>query len=662
MLCACAAVMLLVLPSPLLAGSALVSGDGEHLWVVQPSDDFSSVRVFHRHIDQPAGVIHLVEKLKGRVSPASVVADDAKLYLVWPTSGQPAVQSIATTFNEMHQTWEYHSEYLPGLPMHAQLRAMATADGRIWALVRLPDLGATTSANPARNGASQQPTAHAGAATEPDDASHAGPTTDDKQVNDGQAHTPTPAQPQVALSDSATVSNDDRAAPANESGDQLLELVDNSWQPVALPTAWSQRVGDQRVSMVWLDDGSDRPILVTRQGQEFQVYRHDPPGSGGGRHDVDDRGWSRRVETVEDELGAPWTARAAAGQLVLAGATTADPSVIQLWIDRPESRTALPPVDMPTPANWPWTVSWVGQDVAVTVTVPIDATDTMGQSGNASEADDTDASGDGASDDNQPAAVGPGDRDVQAIDGLVSGAGAGDTANEGLGGAIAVMRRVTLQGQVGEPVELVYERTSQLHYAANYLLLMVVVIVSTGILLLVWRRDNGWVMPQLPVMYTPAPVIRRAMAAVLDVMVGLLASSAIFAMHPSQVLLHWPASGPTATWQQMLPGTVAIALIVLHTLVGEAVNGRSVGKAVTGLRVVTLTGEKAAIWQVAARCVLKSFDLVFWPLLLLALVNPVRQRLGDLVGRTVVVAQTQTPGGDKSDSDRNEPGGFDERG
>jgi uncharacterized RDD family membrane protein YckC len=87
----------------------------------------------------------------------------------------------------------------------------------------------------------------------------------------------------------------------------------------------------------------------------------------------------------------------------------------------------------------------------------------------------------------------------------------------------------------------------------------------------------------------------------------------------------------------MLPGLTAMGLFVLHTGLAELFTARSLGKALLGLRVLEVKGAAPGWGQMLARNAMKLFELVAWLLLVLPLVSPHRQRLGDVVARTLVV-------------------------
>ena len=74
---------------------------------------------------------------------------------------------------------------------------------------------------------------------------------------------------------------------------------------------------------------------------------------------------------------------------------------------------------------------------------------------------------------------------------------------------------------------------------------------------------------------------------------------------------------------------------------------------VTGLRTTALDGSRPKRWQLLVRGLLKTLELVMsvWLLLILPVIAPHRQRLGDLVGRTVVVSDAPPAEGDEDETD-----------
>lgn len=87
---------------------------------------------------------------------------------------------------------------------------------------------------------------------------------------------------------------------------------------------------------------------------------------------------------------------------------------------------------------------------------------------------------------------------------------------------------------------------------------------------------------------------------------------------------------------------MATLVYVLHTLVAELICGQSIGKMIFGLRVVGPEGNPPKAVAVLLRNVLRLLDTVglAFPLLLV-LISPLRQRVGDLVAGTVVIARDE---------------------
>ena len=140
-----------------------------------------------------------------------------------------------------------------------------------------------------------------------------------------------------------------------------------------------------------------------------------------------------------------------------------------------------------------------------------------------------------------------------------------------------------------------------------------------------------------------APMGMRFVAGLVD-LAPILAVVAI--LHPAN------AGNPLASIDEKSLSSLAqlsVATYVLHTLVSELICGQSIGKMVFGLRVMGSDGNPPKLWAVALRNLLRVFDvtLVGFPLLIV-FINPLHQRVGDLIGGTVVV------GGEGADEENGE--------
>ena len=204
--------------------------------------------------------------------------------------------------------------------------------------------------------------------------------------------------------------------------------------------------------------------------------------------------------------------------------------------------------------------------------------------------------------------------------------------------------RMDLQGHhVEASVELPQSITIPLADAANWIVHTAVLVLATILMFASWRRDPSWHRLNLPEGVTLAQISQRLLAGAVDLAPCVLAAILIYDLEPLALFNnHWP--GRSSDWEEMVPGAIAIGLFILHTTIGELLFSQTVGKRMFGLRVAGLEGERPAPWQIVLRCATKSFDLIAQLLLILPLVGPYRQRLGDLIARTVVLTpEPQTP-------------------
>ena len=85
--------------------------------------------------------------------------------------------------------------------------------------------------------------------------------------------------------------------------------------------------------------------------------------------------------------------------------------------------------------------------------------------------------------------------------------------------------------------------------------------------------------------------------------------------------------------------------------------GRTVGKMIFKLSVITSLGRPAGLRQILLRNLVKVIEMSWAPLLLFPLLNRNRLRLGDLVARTAVIdARIQPPPQETDQSDDGEAG------
>ncbi len=93
-------------------------------------------------------------------------------------------------------------------------------------------------------------------------------------------------------------------------------------------------------------------------------------------------------------------------------------------------------------------------------------------------------------------------------------------------------------------------------------------------------------------------------------------------------------------------GLAVYLILFAYFLICEGLTGRTVGKVALGLRVVRLTDGGPCGWSRSiVRNLVRPFDLLFvgMPGALVVMFTPARQRLGDLLGGTLVVRRITVP-------------------
>ncbi len=188
-----------------------------------------------------------------------------------------------------------------------------------------------------------------------------------------------------------------------------------------------------------------------------------------------------------------------------------------------------------------------------------------------------------------------------------------------------------LQGHTTGPQPLSVATPRPLGNMSRWLIQMAVVVIATITILAMQDRNQ----PKLSKKIQLADLAKRAAAGGFDLLPCLMLVSGITDTQPSQILAHWPWH--VTQWHEMTPGFVVIALFLLHTTLSEMFTAKTIGKSLMGIRVASLDGSPPNIWQALTRNITKILDLISPPLLIMPVVWPFRQRLGDVAARTVVI-------------------------
>jgi uncharacterized RDD family membrane protein YckC len=412
--------------------------------------------------------------------------------------------------------------------------------------------------------------------------------------------------------------------------DQLLVLRRGAWQPIALPNDWPHR------QPVWLvaSDGSDlRPRLIVRPDQSSQlwVYRW--------QNDA----WQKQTY----QLDGPGQLAPLLVQQQLFVAQRHEPTgPMRITVRRLRGGTVRPLGEIKiegADANAPWSIT--GRDLSVALFAE-----------RAAKADDETDPAKNNADDNQPtdgdAPPAEAPKEDEGESWLSSWFGDRGADRPEPGPIDLVTAEIGVhEGELLQPPVQMRLVAPQSRSQASEIIIVAALCLALVLMLSFWRRDTAATVLELPGTTSVAGMLKRALAGFLDIAPALVLAMGAFKLSPEQLLAHWPGQPPADTWYKMLPGLVSILLIITHTALGEAIWGRSLGKALTGLRVVNIDGQTPRRWQLIVRNSLKVLELVVPILLLLAILSPRRQRLGDIVARTVVIEAAEEQASERSSED-----------
>lgn len=227
--------------------------------------------------------------------------------------------------------------------------------------------------------------------------------------------------------------------------------------------------------------------------------------------------------------------------------------------------------------------------------------------------------------------------------GLIGAAPDGDSVAVVCGTASGVLRQVTLdrRGRIITPTFKLQPRPASPASPENIQSLMMVALVVL-LALSLWQRQQVPPPGTLPKGMQIARLYVRIPAALIDLAIPIVAVAALFGAFTEPLfvgmLRHWTNvySSPmllareTSLWWML-------GLYVGHVGLGECIFGRSIGKAVFRLRVVNMAGGRPAVGPVVIRNFMRLPELALPVLLIFMVVSTDRQRLGDLLARTLVV-------------------------
>ncbi|MEM6332612.1 MAG: RDD family protein [Planctomycetota bacterium] len=572
-------------------GEVQAAGEASSVWVASPWTDAEGVartQMMHGELgvsDEDSetgevGQLRRVGTLRGALMPAGLAAEGDRAVAVF--SGGSVV-AVRAEWMEAAQAWRYERGTLPSLPTTGEVTALAAESGRVWALIEggavaVSETAEAPSPGPA-SGSSQQ--AEQGPPRLATTSNTAVEVVDPRRR---RALGLPPLREPIAPTESGAVEEEAEPADAvdrSDGGATLWVLERGAWRAVDWPQPGA---GGEAVGLTARADADGVWVLASGANENGNAT------SWVARATAGDGAWSEPV--VWDARSLEPRGVAAAGQTWVVAQEDRGISLLA-WVLRPGGVAAVGSLPVGVGEGEAWAA--IGGDGAAWAVV-----------GAAERIDDSDE----------------GATDAEAAPELRLRAGGVqlDGARIG-GGAVTVVTQPILPGPAGLAIELT-------------------VLAAAIVMVLVWywRRPVEERTPQLPDGVAIAMLSQRLTAAAIDVLPVAGLACLAWRMSPGQLYAHWPGSMATSwEWTAVLPGAAVIGGVILHTTVAELITGKSLGKHITGLRVVTLDGSTPTPRQVVVRGLLRVMELVAWLLALLLIVGPYRQRLGDLVVGTLVV-------------------------
>jgi uncharacterized RDD family membrane protein YckC len=156
-----------------------------------------------------------------------------------------------------------------------------------------------------------------------------------------------------------------------------------------------------------------------------------------------------------------------------------------------------------------------------------------------------------------------------------------------------------------------------------------------------WRQRPGAI--KLPKGMTIARPAMRAVAFLIDLAIPYVIVCVSFGLWEDQayITLLSNLAKSILNFEVLFASPALMTMLgiyLAHVMIGELFFRRSIGKALTGLQVLMVDGTSPTLAATVVRNVIRLPELLLGILVIYMMISPYRQRLGDLIGRTLVIA------------------------
>jgi len=617
------AICLLLLTLPTLARDLDAVSDGEHLWLVEPAPaaqaadgqdgDKPRIQVYHSAAEDPAGQVLAIDKpIVGQLMPRGLTAGDGLLLMVLDDR---QIITLSPRWSPLMDRWTYSQQSLHALPEGCTLLGITIGDTGPWALVRVESAELLASLDQTNQDDQAQLERDAvllnRALGLPEDY-ELSPTPETDNENENAPATENDAD---AEGDADTEASPQDAAGAVLPVYRLIHIQRGRWVSSPLPDDFVE----PRFVVLLNRESDERPILIVEpvspavSSGELVLYRPitliDAPAAPQGEAAAA-LPWDQTRIDPRPYPGRLWSAVLVEGQVVfiVERSRASDKVAVELYhlrSNRANESGLIGTIELPTASDAHWAaIPW--HDALGLVARPA-----------------------------------PGSRNLLSQDAAPSPAGKPFAV---IGAMTLRGQAVTLQPPDNTTLTLYLTTKSAVSGHADLYIQIGTFVIAMAMMMLYYKRALRTEQIDLPDGIVLASFDKRMLAGAIDLAPGFWLAGTLYGISISDTLLFWPGNGVAKVLSAMQPGFIVIAVTLTHTTVCEVIFARSLGKFVTGLAIADEHGKHAKPLNVALRSMSKLFELFAPLMIILAIISPARQRLGDILARTtVVMRQAEKP-------------------
>jgi uncharacterized RDD family membrane protein YckC len=596
------------------AGDLPAASDGEHLWLIQqaepPADDKDAkpkLTLYHLPADTETYLATKLDPIPGELMPRGIAAGDGRLLMV---TNERQVITVRPIWSELLRGWEYQKRTLTALPEGCTLIALAIGDRGPWALVKVQSRELLESFD-AREEASTGPTDQQilnKALGLPEDLQWDEPEQTDPPAEEGGEEAPQEERQE----EQAVVETE---LPAY----RLIKLRSSKWVSSPLPAGFDV----PREAVLLARPGDDRPTVLVDDNSDFRrmpvLVRYNPDAAvepelddAVGPDEAQAPAWERLVTGMQLRSGRQWSASLIKGQIVV-GLERFRPErnvTIDTYLLRNDNAYEIGYTNISVGDNARWALLPKQNDIGLLASPAPPPDPSVDQSGR---------------------------RPTLA---LLSG--------------LSLDGQPMYQNEQGQTLMMPISEKQPTILDGNADLFVQILAFITAIFMMVmfYRRAPQQDQLDLPDHLVLASFSRRAIAGMIDLAPGFILAGLIYDVSVSETLVEsWPGNGIEKAFAAMRPGFVVILVTLFHTTICEFILARSLGKILMGMYVADLNGKPAPPMPCFGRALSRAFELFAPLMILVAVISPARQRLGDILAKTTVVMRKPEPPAEPENND-----------